>query len=117
MELQEQGVPIENGYVQLKQTPSTWFERFTKEMLAIHYKEKSRISRFFHQELDFKGITDLIIYADDIMMMRKKRKYKIMPVKEFKVKDLSRLKYFLGIEFAYLKQGTFIYQQKFINWS
>ena len=35
--------------------------------------------------------------------------------KEFKIKELGRLKYFLGIEIAHSKQGMFIYQQKYVT--
>ena len=35
--------------------------------------------------------------------------------KEFKIKELGRLKYFLGIEIAHSKQWLFIYQQKYVT--
>ena len=34
--------------------------------------------------------------------------------KEFEIKELGRLKYFLGIEVAHSKHGIFISQQKYI---
>lgn len=34
--------------------------------------------------------------------------------KEFEIKALGRLKYFLGIEVAHSKQGIFISQQKYV---
>ncbi|KAK8574585.1 hypothetical protein V6N12_062275 [Hibiscus sabdariffa] len=58
----------------LKQLLGAWFGRFTKVMLK--------------QGDDLKGIEDL----------------KKCLVKEFEVKDLGRLKYFLGIEVAYSQQ-------------
>ena len=35
--------------------------------------------------------------------------------KEFEIKALGRLKYFLGIEVAHSKQGIFISQQKYVT--
>ena len=36
-------------------------------------------------------------------------------MKEFEIKEPGRLKYFLGIEVAYSKQGIFISQQKYVT--
>lgn len=38
-----------------------------------------------------------------------------MSSKEFEIKSLGRLKYFLGIEVAHSKKGIFISQQKYIT--
>ena len=36
-------------------------------------------------------------------------------MKEFEIKELGKLKYFLGIEVAYSTQGIFISQQKYMT--
>lgn len=46
--------------------------------------------------------------------MREKHKLKQQLTRVFEVKELERLKYFLGIEMAYSNQGIFIGQQMFV---
>ncbi|GJS76616.1 retrovirus-related pol polyprotein from transposon TNT 1-94 [Tanacetum coccineum] len=63
-------------------------------------------------------ITCLIIYVDD-MIITGNDKEEITKLKknlftEFEMKDLGRLKYFLGIEVLRSKQGIFMYQKKYV---
>nr|GEZ02754.1 putative reverse transcriptase, RNA-dependent DNA polymerase [Tanacetum cinerariifolium]GEZ06923.1 putative reverse transcriptase, RNA-dependent DNA polymerase [Tanacetum cinerariifolium] len=72
----------------LKQSPKAWFGRFTLAMK--HYR--------FRQRNDNEEITKL-----------KKSLFT-----EFEMKDLGRLKYFLGIEVLRSKQRIFMYQKKYV---
>ena len=60
----------------------------------------------------------LIVYVDDIIVTGNDKgeiqRLKTYLSNEFEIKDLRRLKYFLGIEAARLKGGIFIFQQKYI---
>ena len=61
-------------------------------------------------------ITTLIVYVDDIVAigddLEEIKKLKKQLLNEFKIKDLGRLKYFLGIKVAHSKGGIVISQQK-----
>ena len=46
---------------------------------------------------------------------REKHDVKQRLEKEFEIKELGKLKYFLGIEVAYFTQGIFITQQKYVT--
>jgi len=46
--------------------------------------------------------------------MREKHKLKQQLTREFEIKELERLKYFLSIEMAYSNQGIFIGQQIYV---
>ena len=48
-------------------------------------------------------------------MMREKLEVKQRLAKEFEIKELRKLKYFLGIEVAYSIQEIFISQQKYVT--
>ena len=60
----------------------------------------------------------LIVYVDDIVVIGNDKEgmaqLKECLLKEFEIKDLGRLKYFLGIEVAHSKEGIFISQQKYV---
>ena len=57
-------------------------------------------------------LTAFLVYVDDIIVTRSDDKERQVLnqclAKEFEIKVLGRLKYFLGIEVAHSKQGIFI---------
>ena len=63
-------------------------------------------------------IAALIVYVDDIVVtgddLEAIVQLKKSLSKEFEIKDLGALKYFLGIEVARSKHGIFISQRKYI---
>ena len=59
----------------------------------------------------------MLVYVDDIIVTRndeERDNLRMCLAREFKVKELSRLKYFLGNEVAQSKQGIFVSQQKYV---
>ncbi|KAK2985412.1 hypothetical protein RJ640_007354 [Escallonia rubra] len=64
------------------------------------------------------GVTALIVYVDDIIVTgndsNEKEALRKYLAKEFEIKDLGKLKYFLGIEVARSKEGIFVSQQKYV---
>jgi hypothetical protein len=60
-----------------------------------------------------------LVYVDDIIVTRDDDKERQILsqclAKEFEIKALGRLKYFLGIEVAHSRQGIFISQQKYVT--
>lgn len=63
-------------------------------------------------------VTTLLVYVDDIVVTgddsKEIQNFKKCLLKEFDIKELGKLKYFLGIELAHSKQGIFISQQKYV---
>ena len=102
----------------LKQSPCAWFERFAKVMIANGYKQSQGDHTLFIKHSISGGVTTLIVYVDDIIVTgndeKEKNTLKQCLAKEFEIKDLRKLKYFLGIEVAQSKQGVFISQQKYV---
>jgi transposase InsO family protein len=101
----------------LKQSPRAWFGRFTKVMLALGYKQSQGDHTLFVKHSSSGGVCILLVYVDDIIVTGDDfagiANLKQQLVKEFEIKDLGKLKYFLGIEVARSKHGLFISQQKY----
>nr|GEZ07334.1 putative reverse transcriptase, RNA-dependent DNA polymerase [Tanacetum cinerariifolium] len=101
----------------LKQSPRAWFGRLTLAMRKYGFKQSNLDHTLF---LKWKGklVTCLIIYVDDMIITGNDKeemtRLRTNLFKEFEMKDLGRLKYFLRIEVPRSKQGIFICQKIFV---
>ena len=93
----------------LKQSLRTWFGRFTKSMVQKGYHQSQGDHTLFFKHSPLGMVTILIVYVDDIIItghnLEEIRKLQSYLAKEFKIKDLGSLRYFLGIEVARSKMG------------
>lgn len=102
----------------LKQSPRAWFGRFTKVMKGMGYQQSQGDHTLFIKHSAAGGVTALIVYVDDIIVtgndpLEKDSLQKKLAA-EFEIKELGKLKYFLGIEVAQSEKGIFISQQKYV---
>ena len=101
----------------LKQSPRVWFGRFCQAMLKHDFKQSHSDHTLFVKKREGK-VTCLIIYVDDMIITGDDReeikKLKENLFKEFEMKDLGALKYFLGIEVLRSEQGIFLRQKKYV---
>ena len=98
--------------------PRAWFEKFTRSIRSksFHQSQGDHILFFKH---GYNGkITTLVVYVDGIILMgneeNEARRLKGELNKEFEIKDLGNLRYFLGIEVARSRKGIFISQRKYV---
>lgn len=89
----------------LKQSPRTWFGRFAKAMIGYIQSQGDHILLFKHSTL--WGAKILLVYVDDIVVtgddLEGREALRKCLVKEFKIKELGKLKYFIGIEVAHFQ--------------
>jgi hypothetical protein len=102
----------------LKQSPRAWFGRFTHSMRRYGYHQSQSDHTLFLKHSNEGKITALIVYVDDIVVtgndIMEMGKLKTYLAKEFEIKDLGNLRYFLGIEVARSKEGIFVSQRKYV---
>ncbi|WKA12263.1 hypothetical protein VitviT2T_029673 [Vitis vinifera] len=100
----------------LKQSPRAWFGRFTKSMRAFGYRQSNLDHTLFLKKQHGK-ITTLIVYVDDMVVTRndpeERKALQNYLFREFEMKDLGPLKYFLGIEVSRSSEGIFLSQRKY----
>ncbi|KAK3020172.1 hypothetical protein RJ639_046980 [Escallonia herrerae] len=100
----------------LKKSPRAWFGRFTKSMRAFGYHQSNSDHTLFLKKKQGK-ITALIVYVDDMVVTgndpEEREALQGHLSREFKMKDLGPLKYFLGIEVSRSKKWIFLSQRKY----
>ena len=110
---------LKKALYRLKQSPRAWFGRFAKVMKEFGYKQSQGNHTLFIKHSAARGVTALLVYVDNIIVTgndeREKHDVKKILAKEFELKELGKLKYFLGIEVTYSTQGIFISQQKYVT--
>uniref|UniRef100_A0A2N9FX30 Reverse transcriptase Ty1/copia-type domain-containing protein n=1 Tax=Fagus sylvatica TaxID=28930 RepID=A0A2N9FX30_FAGSY len=101
----------------LKQSPRAWFGKFSQSMKNYGFKQ-SQADHTLFLKCDRGKLTALIVYVDDMVVtsndeegIRRLRDYL---AKEFEMKDLGALRYFLGIEVARSRHGIFLSQRKYV---
>lgn len=92
----------------LKQSPRAWFRRFSSTMKEFGYKQSNSDHTLFIKHKEGK-VTALIVYVDDMVLTRddpgERKALQEYLTSKFEMKDLSQLKYFLGIEVSRSKAG------------
>jgi Reverse transcriptase (RNA-dependent DNA polymerase) len=101
----------------LKQSPRDWFDWFSMAMKKLGYQQSNADHTMFIQRKGEK-ICILVVYVDDIVLTGndsvEMKRLKASLAKEFEMKDLGELRYFLGIEVARSKKGVVLSQQKYV---
>ena len=100
----------------LKQAPRAWYERL-RDFLVENGFKVGRVDTTLFIKNDKKDILVCQIYVDDIIFGSTNQvlcqAFGEMMTKEFKMSMMGELSFFLGFQIKQLKEGTFIYQEKY----
>lgn len=100
----------------LKQAPRAWYQRLYDFLILIGFKDSSSYTSLFVYRVD-SSVLFLLVYVDDIVLMGNSttllKSFISRLNREFAIKDLGKLSYFLGLEVTYTKNGLFLSQGKY----
>ncbi|WVZ83183.1 LOW QUALITY PROTEIN: hypothetical protein U9M48_030354 [Paspalum notatum var. saurae] len=100
----------------LKQAPRAWYERLRDFLLENGFKV-GRVDTTLFIKNNKKDILVCQIYVDDIIFSSTNKalcqEFGEMMTKEFEMSMIGELSFFLGFQIKQLKEGTFIYQEKY----
>jgi histone deacetylase 1/2 len=107
---------LDNAIYGLKQAPRAWYAKLSTKLVQLGFEaSKSDTSLFIYQA---SGITIyMLIYVDDIIVTSSSSEAVMALLmdlrKDFALKDLGDLHYFLGIEVKRDKEGLLLSQEKY----
>ncbi|GJS63466.1 ribonuclease H-like domain-containing protein [Tanacetum coccineum] len=101
----------------LKQAPRQWNAKLTSTLIENGFSQsKSDYSLFTKTNKDV--FLALLVYVDDIIItgnnVAEIEKFKVFLKSKFMIKDLRKLKYFLGIEVVDTDKGICLNQRKYV---
>lgn len=100
----------------LKQSPRAWFDKFSTYLLEFGFVCSIKdLSLFIYTK--GKNIILLLLYVDDILLTGNctdlLQKLLADLSKQFRMKDLGKMHYFLGIPAEFHKSGLFLSQERY----
>jgi hypothetical protein len=102
----------------LNQAPRAWYSRLSKNLIEIGFNSsKVDTSLFFYSRNEITMF--MLIYVDDIIVVSSNNDTITALLqdlqKDFTLKDLGKLHYFLGIEVNQTADGILLSQEKYAN--
>jgi hypothetical protein len=99
----------------LKQAPRAWYTRIHNYFTGLGFKKSEADENLYHIVVEGKLLI-IVIYVDDLIMISDEQPIyscKDDLAKEFKMKDLGLLHYFLGLEIWQRDGEIFVSQGKY----
>ncbi|MCO5558978.1 hypothetical protein L7F22_012569 [Adiantum nelumboides] len=100
----------------LKQAPRAWHDKVAQYLITIGFHMADADHSLYVQKIDF-GIVIITIYVDDLIIggnaLEDVEHVKALLCKQFDMKDLGELHYFLGIEMIRNEGGVWLSQKKY----
>ncbi|RVW39495.1 Retrovirus-related Pol polyprotein from transposon RE1, partial [Vitis vinifera] len=102
----------------LKQSPRAWFDRLTRVVKKHGFIQCQADYTLFMKHSKEGEMTLFIVYVDDIIITGDDEEgignLKKLLAREFEIKDLGQLRYFLGMEVGRTKEGIVVTQRKYV---
>ena len=101
----------------LKIASRQWYSKFSTTLLQHGFLQSKANYSLFTKQLGASFVA-LLVYVDDILIANNDPQsvanMKVVLDKQFKLKDMGNLKYFLGLEVARFEKGISLCQRKYV---
>ncbi|RVW64787.1 Retrovirus-related Pol polyprotein from transposon RE1 [Vitis vinifera] len=102
----------------LKPSPRAWFDQLTRVVKKHGFIQCQADHTLFMKHSKEGEMTLFIVYVDDIIITGDDEEgignLKKLLAREFEIKDLGQLRYFLGMEVGRTKEGIVVTQRKYV---
>ena len=100
----------------LKQASRQWFSKFSHALVQLGFQQSKANYSLFTRST-FSSFIVLLVYVDDVLIasdnVQAVDELKVLQDRQFKLKGLGDLKFFLGLEIARSKEGIPLCQRKY----
>ena len=101
----------------LKQAPRAWHSKIAQYLTSIDFC-MSDVDHSLYVRVTNKGIVVIVIYVDDLIIggdsLDAIQDVKALLQRQFNMKDLGELRYFLGIEIVRSLEGIWLSQRQYV---
>lgn len=107
-------ISIHKSLYGLKQASRKWYSKLSSFVISIRYRQ-SQADHLLYSKQPNTNFTALLVYVDDIVLagtsLSQIKQAKHLLHQTFKIKDLGRLRFFLGFEISRTTTGIFMHQK------
>ncbi|XP_070043924.1 retrovirus-related Pol polyprotein from transposon RE1 isoform X2 [Nicotiana tomentosiformis] len=100
----------------LKQASRQWYDKLTESLHSRGFKHSASDYSLFYKKQGTSAVF-VAVYVDDVIItgtnLEEIKELKAFLHNQFKIKDLGKLHYFLGLEMLYKADGVLVCQRKF----
>ena len=101
----------------LKQASRQWYDKLAQALYSRGYQHSLNDYSLFYEKT-YHSVIFIVVYVDDVLFtgtdLVEIQQLKAFLHDSFKIKDLGKLHYFLGLEILYKTDGILISQRKFV---
>ena len=101
----------------LKQAPSAWYTRINNYFTSFGFTKNEADENLYHIVVEGK-LFIIVLYVDDLIITSDEKlinSWKEYLEREFKMKDMGLMHYFLGLEIWQEYGEMFVFQGKYAN--
>nr|XP_016504415.1 PREDICTED: uncharacterized mitochondrial protein AtMg00810-like [Nicotiana tabacum] len=100
----------------LKQASRQWYDKLTESLYSRGFRHSTNDYSLFYKKQGESSVF-VVVYVDDVILtgtnLGEIKALKTYLHNQFKIKDLGKLRHFLGLEMLYKGDGVLISQRKF----